>query len=173
MVAGIAYEGRARLPSKFRGTSKDSPRQGSKRVASYKKTFEWINLPKGRVRYTGGARGRDEPPIETFAMEIFGSIYYGEIKRNFLPGAGSYDIGIVSFGWLKKDWHGTTPDPEFCASFTASHLEEVQALICQAVAVWYALEDKPSFLFSTTSRYTGDIVFQDGWALLRDGMEFM
>jgi len=138
-------------------------------VASYEKTFEWIDFPRGRVRYTGQARGRDEPPIKTFAVEIFGSIYYGEIKRSFLTDASSFNVEIVSFGWRTKCWHGTVPDPEHSASFTASQLEDVQDLICQAVTAWDRMEDKPSFLFSTKSHFAGGVFFRDQWALVKDG----
>lgn len=32
---------------------------------------------------------------------------------------------------------------------------------------WNELGDKPSFLFSTRSRFTGDVLFQAGWAILK------
>ena len=138
-------------------------------MGAYSKTFEWIEFPQGRVRYVGGARGRDEPPINVFAVEIRNSIYHGEIKRNFFLDGARFDVEIVSFGWLKEDWYGTVPVPGYCASFAASQLNDVQALICRAVAIWDRMEKKPSFLSSTKSRFTGDVAFREGWALVEEG----
>lgn len=136
-------------------------------LVNYEKTFDWFDFLQGRIRYEGRARGRDEPPIEVFAIEAFGSTYYGEIRRDFLPDAKTYFVRVVSFGWLEKNWYGSEPDPRFCASFLPSQLEDAQILICQGITAWNELEDKPSFLFSTRSRFTGDVVFQVGWALLK------
>lgn len=137
-------------------------------LVAYERTFGWFGFPQGAIRYAGGARGRDERPIEVFDVRIDGSIYHGEIKRNFLPHGDRYELRIVSFGWIKNEWCGTALDPDLCASFTRSQLEDIQALICQAIATWDGLEDKPSFLFSTRSQFNGDVVFQEGWALLKD-----
>lgn len=137
-------------------------------MGDYNKTCDWIDFPEGRIRYAGDARGRDEPPIETFAVEISGSVYYGEIKRIFSPNEKSYDIGIVSFGWPTKDWTGVEPDPRFASSFTAHQLADVQSLVCQAIPVWDALKIKPSFLFSTKSCFSGEILFHQDWALLKE-----
>jgi len=138
-------------------------------VASYEETFEWIDFPQGRVRYAGTARGRDEPPINVFAVEILGSIHHGEIKRNFFSDGARFDVEIVSFGWFKEDWCGTVPVPAYSAAFTASQINDVQALICQAVAIWDQMANKPSFLSSTKACFTGDIAFREGWVLVKEG----
>lgn len=140
-------------------------------MSDYSKTFEWVAFPEGRIRYAGSARGRDEPPIETFAVEISGSVHYGEIKRIFLPDGKSYGIEIVSFGWLTKNWPGVEPDPRLASSFTTRQLADVQSLICRAVAVWDGFDDKPFFLFSTKSHFNGSIEFLEGWALIKDGTD--
>jgi hypothetical protein len=138
-------------------------------VGDFRKTFEWIDFPQGRVRYAGGKRGRDEPPIETFAVEMHGGIYYGEISELFLSDGNRYNLQIVSFGWLKPDWFGIEPSPEYCAAFTCEELGEVQALLCQAVPVWRSLDDRPPFLTEYFhAHFMGEIVFKDGWALIKD-----
>jgi hypothetical protein len=138
-------------------------------VGDYSKTFEWIDFPQGRVRYAGGRRGRDEPPIDTFAIEIHGRVYYGQIQELFLPDRCSYNLEVVSFGWLKHDWLGSKPDPKHCAAFTLNGLSEVQALICQVVPVWRNLEDRPAILYeSAQTHFAGEIIFRDGWALLTE-----
>ena len=138
-------------------------------MASYEETFEWIDFPQGRIRYAGGKRGRDESPIETFAAEIYGRKYYGEIRKAFLPDRHNYKLEVVSFGWPKHDWFGTTPDPQYCAAFSSKDIAEVQRLIRQAVPRWLALEDRPSIVTEyADSHFAGEVVFRHGWALLRD-----
>ncbi|MDR6936296.1 hypothetical protein [Luteibacter sp. 3190] len=138
-------------------------------MASYEKTLEWIDLPQGRIRYAGGRRGRDESPMQTFAEEVRGRTYYGEIRKSFLPDRHTYNLEVVSFGWTNHDWLGAEPDPRYCAAFSSIELLEVQQLILQAVPAWLALEDRPSVLTEyVDSRFAGEIVFRDGWALVKD-----
>jgi len=138
-------------------------------MGDYSKTFEWIEFPQGRVRYAGGKRGRDEPPIETFAVEIHGWVYYGQVLTVFLSAQNNYNLEVVSFGWLKHDWLGVEPDPEYCASFTLNELSEVQSLVCHAVSTWRNLEDRPAILYeSAQTHFMGEISFRDGWALVKD-----
>ena len=138
-------------------------------VGDYSKTFEWIDLPQGRVRYAGGMRGRDEPSIETFAVELRGAVYYGEIREVFPPEENEYSIEVVSFGWIKHDWSGNEPDPEHCASFTPNDLSDIQSLLCAAVSIWRRLEDRPAILYeSLQTHFTGEIVFRDGCVLISE-----
>ncbi|SEW03961.1 hypothetical protein [Luteibacter sp. 329MFSha] len=138
-------------------------------MGKYSDTFDWIDLPQGRVRYAGGKRGRDEPPIETFAAEIFGSIYYGEVRAVFLADGNNFNVEIVSFGWLKHDWFGTDPDPRYCAAFTLRELGEVQSLLGQMISAWCLLDERPFVIDeSAQSRFMGDILFRNGWVLVRD-----
>jgi len=138
-------------------------------MGDYSKTFEWIDLPQGRVRYVGEKRGREEPPIDVFSVCVHGWTYFGELRRIYLSDRNHYDLEIVSFGWLTEDWFGTEPDPAFCASFTEKQLGDVQILVSQAVSNWYAMDDRPAILFkSSKSGFSGDIHFASGWALLKD-----
>ncbi len=170
VLAGVGYEDRADVSSNVpRDLTGQTPSQGRCSMGDYSKTFEWIDFPQGRVRYAGGRRGRDEPPIETFAVEIDARVYYGEIREVFPPEQNHYSLEVVSFGWLQHDWSGVEPHPEYCASFTLNVLSDVQSLLCKVVPIWRSLEDRPAILYeSFQTRFTGDIFFRDGWALVRD-----
>jgi len=136
-------------------------------MGGYSKTFEWIDFPQGRVRYAGGRRGREDPSIETFAVEIRGAVYYGEVCEVFSLEQNDYSLEVVSFGWMKHDWLGVEPDPEYCASFSLDDLSDVQSLLCETVPIWRSLEDRPAILYeSIQTHFTGKIVFRDGWALV-------
>jgi len=135
-------------------------------MSAYDKTFEWIDFPQGRVRYAGGAANREEPR-EAFAVDLHGQIYYGEIKKAFLPDRHNYNLEIISFGWLENGWYGILPEPELCAAFVPKDLETVQTLLCQAVEEWRKLEDRP-FTEYSDSHFMGDVLFRDGWALIKD-----
>lgn len=139
-------------------------------MGEFSKAFDWIDFARGLVRNAGGRRGRDEPPIHTFAVEMGGGIYYGQIGRRYLAGHQSaYNLEVVSFGWVKQDWLGTDPNPRFCAAFTSEELADVQSLICAAVPVWRTLTHRPAFLYeSDQTHFMGEVVFRDGWALLKD-----
>lgn len=138
-------------------------------MGDYSKTFEWIEFPKGRVKYAGSKRGRDEPPIETFAVEYRGEIHYGEVEERYLSDGNRYNLEIVSFGWINHDWFGTEPDLRFCTAFTFDELADLQAMVCEAIKAWIKLEDRPSFLYeSFQSRFMGELVFRDGWALVKE-----
>jgi hypothetical protein len=134
----------------------------------HREPFHWIDLPQGRARYGGSKRGRDESPIETFAVEIFDRTYYGELKKLFFSDGNNYNIEIVSFGWLKHDWFGTEPDPRHCAAFTLKELADVQSLICQMISAWRLLEERPFVIDeSAQSRFMDEILFRNAWALLK------
>lgn len=133
---------------------------------SYQEAFEWIEFPQGRVRYAGGSKGRDEPPIETFAIELHGQVRYGEIKKSFLSNRHDYNLEVVSFGWSKQEWYGSVPVPGQCSVLFANDLETVQALLCEAVQVWRTFSTRPFFLTEyPDSHFRGDVLFRDGWAL--------
>jgi len=141
-------------------------------MGAYSKTFDWFDFPEGRIRYAGGRRGRDEPPIHIFAVEIYGWIYYGEIRKIFLADGNNYNLEIVSFGWMRDEWFGTEPNPPFCSAFTLKELGEVRALICQVVPLWRELEDRPIVLTEyVDSHFMGDIFLREGWALIKDDEE--
>lgn len=133
---------------------------------SYQEAFEWIQFSKGRVRYAGGSKGRDEPPIETFAIELNERVHYGEIKVVFLPNGYDFNLEVVSFGWPGKEWSGSVPVPGQCASFSLEDLETVQTLICEAVEVWRTFPTRPFILTEDpAAAFQGDVFFRPGWAL--------
>lgn len=142
-------------------------------MSSYEKMFEWVDLPQGRVSYVGGKRGRDEPYMTVFAVEIPKGTYYGEICVKFLADRHNFNLEIISFGWLKDEWFGSEPDPEYCESFTVEELRTVQSIIPQAVSEWIKLERRPNIVReSAKSHFMGEIHFREGWALIRSESRF-
>jgi hypothetical protein len=104
-------------------------------------------------------------------VEFHKQVYYGEIKSKFSPSGNNYNLEIVSFGWPKDGWFGIEPDPKICATFLLKDLEIVQIILCQSVRIWYDLEkrERPSFLNeSSQSRFMGEVLFSNGWALVMD-----
>lgn len=63
-------------------------------MGSYNEPFERTDLPGGRAQYVGVSRGRDEPPIDTFAMELQGNPHYEEIRRADLPERNHDDLQV-------------------------------------------------------------------------------
>jgi len=62
-------------------------------------SFDWLELPSGRARFSGGIRGFDELGHETFAVEVDGREYFGEIGNIFLPNGNDYNMEVISFGY--------------------------------------------------------------------------
>lgn len=138
-------------------------------MGDYDDTFEWIDFPQGQVRYAGGSKGRDEPPITIFSVVLNGRVYYGEFRRWFLENDNDYNIEVISFGWLEREWLGTEPNPKHCAQFSSRELGDVQSLVCQAVPVWRSLEDRPSIVREyADSHFMGEVIFRNGWALISE-----
>ena len=54
-------------------------------MSAHEKTFDWMQFPEGRARFSGEVRGWDELGHETFALELRGKEYFGEIKK-FISG---------------------------------------------------------------------------------------
>jgi len=137
-------------------------------MSAYEKTFAWIDFPEGRVRYTGGAANREEPK-EAFAIELRGQVYYGQIKEQFSPNGNDYNLEIVSFGWPENGWFGIEPNPKICTAFTFKEIKTIQTLLYKAIQIWRQLEHRPIFLSeSMKSHFMGEIMFRDGWVLVKD-----
>ena len=62
-------------------------------------TFEWIEFPEGRARFAGGFRCWDELGRETFAIELRGCQYFGQIDNEFLENGNDYNLRIDAFGY--------------------------------------------------------------------------
>ncbi|MEA9579843.1 hypothetical protein VC218_13330 [Xanthomonas nasturtii] len=137
---------------------------------AYDVPFNWLQFPQGRARFSGGVRGIvDEQRHETFAVDIDGTAYFGEIQRDFLPNNNDYNIAVVSFGYA-SDADVGMPMPSACRVFPAELVDAIGALIVQLIAAGATWDDRPALLTEyPTARFMGDVNFKDGWILVDDG----
>lgn len=136
---------------------------------AYEAPFDWVQFPEGRARFSGGVRGIvDEQRHETFAVEVGGNEYFGEIRRAFLPNDNDYNIEVVAFGY-GDDGNVGMPMLGTCRIFTAAEISAIEALIVQLVAAGTLFPDRPALLKEyPNAHFMGKVVFRDGWALLMD-----
>lgn len=132
-------------------------------------TFDWVQFPEGRARFSGGVRGADELGHETFAIDIDGEIYYGEVRRIFLPNGNDFNIEIVSIGWPGTDWIGMSM-PGMCHAFSTDEIDRVKLLIVQLIKAGASSVVRPNFLNEySDAHFMGQIFFRDGWSLHKEG----
>jgi hypothetical protein len=133
----------------------------------YENTFKWVQFPEGRARFSGGVRGiMDEKGHETFAVEVDGVEWFGEIDQKFLPNNNDFNVEVISFGYPTDGYIGM-PMLGTCQIFTPAQIEMIQKLIMQLVDAGTRFEDKPSMLHEyPNARFMGEVFFRDGWALV-------
>jgi hypothetical protein len=137
-------------------------------MGAYDETFEWVDLPEGRARFSGGIRGIDEQGHETFAVEVDGNEFFGEIRRTFLPNNNDYNIEVVSFGYNAKSSFGM-PMLAACRIFTTAEIGTIQSLIVGLIAAGTRFVDRPHSLVEyPNAHFMGEVLFKDGWILLKD-----
>ncbi len=136
---------------------------------SHKSSFDWIQFPEGRARFSGGVRGIvDEQRHETFAVVVDGAEYFGEIQRAFLPTNNDYNIEVVSFGYGSAGYVGMRMLGT-CQIFSIAEISTIQALIVQLIAAGMQFDDRPSLLTEyPNAHFMGEVGFRDGWALVKD-----
>lgn len=133
-------------------------------MSDYSKTFDWVQFPEGRARFSGGIRGGDERGHETFTVEVDGISYYGEINHAFLPNGNDFNVEITSFGYTDKQ-NVANPSLGARREFTASALRIVRELILKLTQAGLDFEDRPSALGEfQNSRFKGRAIFRGGWA---------
>jgi hypothetical protein len=132
-------------------------------------TFDWLQFPEGRARFSGGVRGiMDERRHETFAVEVDGEEYFGEIRRAFLPNHNDYNIEVVSFGY-GRDGDIGMPMLGACRVFTTAEIHAVQTLIVRLIAAGTHFSNRPTLLNEyPNAHFMGEVFFRDGWALAMD-----
>jgi len=131
--------------------------------------FEWTQSGEDRVRYSGSIRGWDELGHYTFAAELSGKNYYGEIKKAWLSDGHSFNIEILSFGHHLEENVGMpmSPNSPLISKFREKDLEVVRLLICKMVESFSQSNNRPSVLDeSENSRFMGKVIFVNGWALI-------
>jgi len=137
-------------------------------MESYAGSFDWVPLPAGRARFAGGIRGIDEVGHETFAADVGGREYFGEIQRAFLPNDNDYNIEVVSFGYGDQKAVGM-PMPGTCEVFTLAEVGLVEALAAQLIAAGTRFAERPTLLVEyPNAHFMGEVLFRDGWILARD-----
>lgn len=102
---------------------------------------------------------------QTFALEVDGAEYFGEIRSSFLENKNDFNVEIVSFGWPDKEWAGS-PMPGLCKAFTADELVVVQELIIKLVQCGAVSDEKPVVMYEDSeAHFMGKVIFREGWAL--------
>ena len=86
--------------------------------------FDWMELTGGRARFSGGIRGFDELRHETFAAEVDGREYFGELQKAFLPNDHDYNIEVIAFGYERIGSVGM-PMLGTCRVFTLAEIAAI------------------------------------------------
>lgn len=129
-------------------------------------TFEWIQFPEGRARFSGICRGWDEQGRHTFALELHGREYFGEIKILFPKNDDSYGIVIDAFGHGICETVGML-DLVARRAFTICEAAAAEALVIKLVQAGFEFIDRPSiFLPMDIASFTGDTQLQEGWIMV-------
>lgn len=131
------------------------------------KLFDWVQFPEGKARFSGLKRGWDERGHTTFALELNGIEYYGEIDQVFLPDRHNFNVEVISFGYGRGEDIGM---PNAAVVFALEEISVAERLIIQLVQNGITRERPPNLLQQTeVSRFMGETIFRDGWALTRLG----
>ena len=133
---------------------------------AYEATFDWVQLQEGRARFSGGVRGIvDEQRHETFAVEVDGIEYFGEIEAKFLPNNNDYNIEVLWFGYGSNTSVGM-PMLGSCQKFTLVEIEAIQTLIVQLIDAGTRFSKRPSILTEfPDAHFMGEVTFRDGWVI--------
>jgi hypothetical protein len=127
---------------------------------------DWRAFGEGRARFSGMTRGWDEAGHETFAVELQGRVWYGETKRQWRPDGISYDLVILSFGYLAMSEVGMPFDPDnpLIGAFADNEIDTVRACILELVATFAHAREKPSVLSENNgAKFSGLVKFRGNW----------
>ncbi|MGN6282183.1 hypothetical protein [Frateuria sp.] len=96
--------------------------------------FDWIEFPEGRARFCGGVRGADQAGHETFAVEIAGESYYGEISSVW-PDDSHFNLRIDSFGHSRMENVGmpVREGNPFIEKFLSADVELIKSLVLKLI----------------------------------------
>lgn len=135
---------------------------------SHHPTFDWLQFPEGRARFSGLVRGVDELGHETFAVEVDGIEFFGEIQTAFLPNNNDYNIKVAYLGYGSKNSLGM-PMLDGCQIFSQHQASTIQELIVQLIAAGTQFPDRPSILTEyPNAHFMGQVIFGDGWIVLEE-----
>jgi hypothetical protein len=133
---------------------------------------DWRAFDEGRARFSGMTRGWDEAGHETFAVELHGQAWYGEIKKQWRPDGLGYDLEILSFGYTAMSEVGMPLDPgsPLIGVFPLEDIDTVQMCVLKLIATFADLQEKPSVLSEKHgAKFSGRVSFRDHWALVVNG----
>lgn len=153
------------------GTRQTASQGWAIRMAADEGIFDWVRFPQGRARFAGGVRGAEQSGHDTFAVELGGIEYFGEIK-NIWPDREHFNLEVVSFGHhmlenIGMPMNATSP---FIAKFTSDQLRVVQALILGLVETFAKRMHRPAIMhMEDESQFLGEVTFANGWALTAPG----
>lgn len=129
---------------------------------AYEKTFDWLQFPEGRTRFSGTKRGWDEKGHVTFSLEIDGMVRHGEMDQVFLENGSDYNIEILSFGCGRGEDVGM---PGAQAAIGQDLLKAARSLITSLIQAGLGFKGPPNILMQTSdSHFMGRFHFGDGWA---------
>ncbi len=133
-------------------------------MTALERTFEWIDLPEGRARFSGIQRGWDEQGRVTFGLEIDGAERYGQLDQVFRDNGNDYDIEVITFGFGRPEDVGM---PGAQVAVTGDLLLRIESLVIGLVQAARRLERPPNILVEgATSSFMGNVLFRAGWALV-------
>ncbi len=136
-------------------------------MESHDPPFNWMQFAEGRARFAGGVRGVDERGHETFAVEVDGVEYFGEIVSAFLPNDNDYNIEVVSFGFADEGFAGEELRPGIALVLSEAQVATVAGIIRQLIVEGARMDDPPHLLVQyPNARFMGGVLFRDGWVLV-------
>jgi hypothetical protein len=139
-------------------------------MSAYDKTFDWMRFPEGLARFAGTFRCWDEQGRKTFALDLRGNEYFGEIKRTYLENHNDYNIVIDAFGYSRGEDVGM-PGAGARGVFTSDEEAISRSLVIRLIHAGLEFDDPPTILDQTeTSHFMGGITFRDGWMLVESGL---
>lgn len=135
-------------------------------MEDHQQPFGWINFSEGRARFAGGVRGWDEAGHDTFAIEIEGREWFGELRSLFLANGNDFNIEIVSFGYSDRDSVGMPLPCLGSRAFNRGELEHCKALVLRLIEAGMGFSIRPNVLLEyPDAHFQGKVFFRDGWAL--------
>lgn len=130
--------------------------------------FDWIEFPEGRARFCGGVRGADQAGHETFAVEIAGESYYGEISSVW-PDDSHFNLRIDSFGHSRMENVGM-PIREgnpFIEKFLSADVELIKSLVLKLIQSFWRRAERPFVMeMDDVDEFLGKVEFAQGWVLV-------
>jgi hypothetical protein len=126
----------------------------------------WHTFKEGQARFAGSIRGWDELGHDTFAIQLDGREYFGEIKDAWLPNQCDFNVEVLSFGYGMQLCVGIPLTTPSVRAFSPRELQRIMSLVVQLVRATDQSDDKPFVMSSDSeSRFMGQVIFREGWAL--------